>query len=442
MGETLMNLQKQLQKLSEAASALESSQARARLLRLFDDSTFVEIDRLARSGDKPAEVVAGYGTVDGCPVYAFAQDRDVNLGAIGKAQADKICKVLALAAQNGVPVVGIFDSDGAKLGEGIDAMDAIAEILRASNNISGVVPQIVVVAGACVGSAAVIAANADIVIAAKGADYYLNPGDENGTADIVAEDADAAVDKARELITLLPSNNLSMPLSFEMDNAPMLECDSISGVIEAVADSGTAVVLGDGANKTALARVNGTVCGIVAIAEQKLSDSEAARVARFVRMCDGFSLPVVTFVDCEGFASISGAAKLSHAYAEATTAKVTVIAGKAYGSAYIAVAGKSAGADVVLAWPTAVILPLAPEAAIHIFWKDRLQNLTNPVEERKKLAEEFAETEGDAVSAATKGYVTDVIAPSETKSKLTAVLDMLAGKRVSRLPKKHSNIVL
>lgn len=437
-----MNMQNQLQKLSDAVFALEGSQARERLLHLFDESSFVEIDRLVRDGDKPAEAVAGYGTVDGSPVYAFAQDRNVCCGAIGKVQADKICKIYQLAAQNGAPVVGLFDSDGAKLGEGIDAMDAIAEILLASNNVSGVVPQIAVIAGACVGSSSVVASNADIVIAAKDADYYLNPGDKNAEADIAAEDADDAISKARELVAMLPSNNLTVPVAFDFESAVMPSCESISEVINAVSDPNTKFTLGKGENETVFARIGGNVCGIVAVSEDKLSSDDASHLARFVRMCDGFSIPVITFVDCEGFADIQGAAKLSHAYAEATTAKITIITGKAYGSVYIAVAGKSAGADLVLAWPTAVILPLAPETAIHIYWKDRLANMANPTEDRKKLAEEFAQTQGDVLAAAANGFVTDVIAPADTKSKLIAMLDMLSGKRVSRLPKKHSNIVL
>jgi acetyl-CoA carboxylase carboxyltransferase component len=435
-------MQDRLQKLSDAASLLEGSQARARLIRLFDESTFVEIDRLVKDGDKPAEAVAGYGTVEGNPVYAFAQDRDVCCGAIGRSQAAKICKVFELAAQNGAPVVGVYDSDGAKLGEGVDAMDAIAEILLASNNISGVVPQIAVIADACVGSSSVVAANADIVIAAEGCDYYLNPGDENAKADIAAQDADDAIDKARQLITMLPSNNLSSAVAYDFDSSAMPPCESISDVIAAVADGETAVALGSGANQTVLARIGGNVCGMVAIAQEKLSDDEASRVARFVRLCDGFSLPVVTFVDFEGFASLKGAAKLSHAYAEATTAKITVITGRAYGSAYISVAGKASGADIVLAWPTAVILPLAPQTAIHIFWKDRLAKMSDPTEDRKRLAEEYARENGDAIMAAADGTVSDVIPPAETKGRLIALLDMLSGKRVSRLPKKHSNIVL
>lgn len=437
-----MNMQDQLQKLADAVSALEGSKARARLLQLFDEGTFVEIDRLSRDGDKPVEAVAGFGTVDGSPVYAFAQDRDVCCGAIGKAQGAKIRKVFELAAQNGAPVVGVFDSDGAKLGEGVDAMDAIAEILLASNTLSGVVPQIAVVAGACVGSSAIVAATADIVVAAKDADYYLNPGDKSETASITADDADAAIEKARELLRLLPANNLSVPVAYEFDNTAMAACEDIQGVIDAVADEESVVRLGDGACETALARVCGAVCGMVTLAEDKLSCCSSSRVARFVRLCDSFSIPVITFVDAAGFASLKGAAKVSQAYAEATTAKITVLVGKAYGAAYIAVAGKSAGADAVLAWPTAAVLPLAPEAAIHIFWKERLANMGNPTEDRKKLAAEYAETEGSVFAAAADGAVTDVIAPAETKAKLAAMLEMLSSKRVTRLPKKHANIQL
>ncbi|MDD2418599.1 MAG: carboxyl transferase domain-containing protein [Oscillospiraceae bacterium] len=437
-----MDMPKQLQKLTDALSAGQSSQARAMLLQLFDESTFVEIDRLVKDDDKPAEVVVGYGMVDGSPSYAFAQDRNVYNGAIGKVQALKILKIYELAAQNGVPVVGIFDSDGAKLGEGVDAMDAIAEILLASNNISGVVPQIAVITGACVGSSAIIAANADIVVSVKDADYYLNPGDENAEAAVMVEDAHAALNKARDIISMLPSNNLTAPAAYDFDSLDMLSCENIDGVIEAVADNGTAIVLGRGSNQTAFARVGGIVCGMVGLSQEKISREEASRIARFVRLCDGFTLPVITFVDSAGFESLEGAAKLSHAYAEATTAKITVIVGKAYGSAYIAAAGKSAGSDIVLAWPTAVILPLAPIAAIHIFWKDRLGDMTNPTQDREKLAEEFAEEQGDALTAAAKGVVSDVIPPSETKSRIVSTLEMLSGKRVSRLPKKHSNIVL
>ncbi len=191
-----MNMQNQLQKLADAVAAREGSPARERLLQLFDAGTFVEIDRLAADGDKPAEAAAGYGTVDGSPVYAFAQDPSVCNGAVGRAQAAKIRKIYELAAQNGAPVVGIFDSDGAKLGEGIDAMDAIAEILLASNNLSGVVPQIAVLAGPCIGSSSLIAANADVTVAVEGAAYSLNVGDDDAKAAVQADTVEDALLKA------------------------------------------------------------------------------------------------------------------------------------------------------------------------------------------------------------------------------------------------------
>lgn len=439
-----MDMQNQLKKLEDAVASLGGSMARTRLAELFDEGSFVEIDRLAKDGDKPAEAVAGFGMVNGFPVYAFAQDREVCCGAFTKAQAAKIRKVYELAAQNGAPVVGVFDSDGARLGDGIDAMDAIAEILTLSNNLSGVVPQIAVVAGACVGSAALIAANADIVITVKEADYYLiqDEKDGHGGNAVVAEDVSAAMEKAVQLLSLLPSNNLASAPVYEADNDTK-NCDSIENVLDGVADADSMVCLsGDSVCKTVLGRLGGIPCGFVTLAGDAICSCAASRIARFVRLCDSFSMPVVTFVDAAGFKGLKGAAKLSHAFAEATTAKLTVITGRAYGPVYIAAAGKTAGADMVFAWPTAVISSIAPEAAIHILWKDRLAAMANPTEDRQKLAAEYAETECSPLAAAAAGYVSDVIAPADTKAKLAATLEMLSGKRVSRLPKKHSNIQL
>jgi len=419
-----------------------ASSARGMLCRLFDQDTFTEIDRFAMDGDMPCEAVAGFGLVDGNPAYAFAQDHDVCFGAIGKSQSVKIAKIYALAAQNGAPVVGIFDSDGAKLGEKLDAMYAVSSLLSASNNISGVVPQIALIAGSCVGSAAVIAANADLTVSAGAVDYYLNPGDDNAAVDIAAPDLDAALEQVRKLISLLPSNNLSAAPAYDYDTSAGEFNNAIDAVC-AIADTDSSVVLGSGECKTVLARVGGTVCGLVALVGDggKVSCCDTTRVARFVRMCDSFSVPVISFVDAVGFAGLKCAAKISHAYAEAATAKLTVITGQACGAAYIAVAGLAAGADVVLAWPDAVILPMTPEAAVPVLWKEKLAAVTVP-EEREVLFAQYARSEGTAESAAAVGYVTDIVSPAETKTKLVALLDMLAGKRVSRLPKKHSNIVL
>lgn len=432
-----MSMHNQLDNLSEAIVSLGNGEARGRLERLFDEGTFVELDRLAC-----AEVVTGFGMVDGAPVYAFAQDRNVCSGAVGRTQGDKIRRVYELAAQNGAPVVALFDSDGALLGEGLDAMDAIAEILLASNNLSGVVPQIAVVAGACVGSPAMIAANADLTIYVEGADYYLRGDDASAAPAVTVADISAALDTVRNLLSLLPSNNLTAAVAYDFDSAAMPDCAEIGGVLNAVADAGSLIRLYEGSCETALARVGGTACGLITLAGDEIDCADASKVARFVRFCDGFSLPLLTFVDAAGFRCLKGAAKVSHAYAEATTAKATVIVGRAFGSVYIAAAGKSAGADVVLAWPSAVISPLTPETAVHILWKDRLAGMENPTADRVRLAEEYARTEASPLAAAKGGFVTDVITPDETRARLIALLEILAGKRVSRLPKKHSNIQL
>ncbi len=416
----------------------QASEALARLEQFYDQGTFVEIDRLMQDGDSPVPVVCGYGLVNEAPVYAFAQDRTVMNGAVGKAQAAKIKSVYRQAAQNGAPVVGLFDSDGARLGEGLDAMDAIAEILSAANDLSGVVPQLAVVLGACVGSSALIASAADVVIAAKDADFYLNVGDESSRADITAEDAAAAIAKARDLLNYLPSNNLATAPLFETVNAAAVSGDDAAAVL---ADAGSLLPLYED-EVAAFARIDGAPCGIVTLKGEPLSCCAASRAARFVRLCDSFSLPVITVVDAAGFKGLKCASKITQAYAEATTAKITLITGKAYGAVYIALAGKTAGADVVLAWPDASIAPLAPETAIHIVWKDRLADMTDPAKDREALAEEYRKTCCNAELAAAQGAVTDVVAPEETRARVAAFLEMLAGKRVSKFPKKHANIRL
>ena len=418
----------------------QASEARKRLEQFFDAGTFVEVDRLMRDGENDVAVVCGYGLVNDAPVYAFAQDKSVSAGAVGKAQAVKIKNVYHLAAQNGAPVVGVFDSDGARLTEGLDAMDAIAEIMAAANELSGVVPQIAVVAGACVGSSALIASAADVVIAVEDADYYLNVGDENAKADVVAATADEAMEKARVLLGYLPANNLSAAPVYEVQESALAACASSKEAAAYIADADSLFTLYND-EVAALARVNGAVCGIVTLAGDTVSCCAAARAARFVRFCDSFSLPILTVVDAESFACLKGAARVCQAYTEATTAKVTLLTGKAYG-VYIAVAGKAAGADAVLAWQEASVSPLKPETAIHVLWKDRLAEMADPKTDRAALAEEYRTTCCNAQLAAEQGAVTDVIAPEQTRTVVSAFFDMLAGKRVSKLPKKHANIRL
>ncbi len=416
----------------------QASEALGRLEQLFDAGTFVEIDRLMQDGDNPVPVVCGYGLVNESPAYAFAQDRTVCNGAVGKAHAAKIKTVYRLAAQNGAPIVGLFDSDGARLGEGIDAMDAIADILASANDLSGVVPQVAVVLGACVGSSALIASAADIVIAAKDADFYLNVGDDNSKADVQAETVENAIQKARELIAYLPANNLAVAPLFETVNAAAVSGDD---AVALLADAGSVFTLYDD-EVAALARIDGAACGIITLKGEPLCCCAASRAARFMRFCDSFSLPVITVVDAAGFKGLKCASKLTQAYAEATTAKITLITGKAYGPIYIAVAGKLAGADATLAWPDASIAPLAPETAIHIVWKEKLAEMKDPATDRAALAEEYRKTCCNAELAAQQGAVTDIVTPETTRERVAALLEMLSGKRVSKLPKKHANIRL
>lgn len=432
-----MSMQDQMERLAKAAARAEESEARRALSALFDDGVFTEIDRFV-GGDAPAAAIAGYGTVDGSPVYAFAQDHAVCCGAITADQAAKIVRVYELAAQNGAPVVGVFNSDGAKLEEGLSAMDAIASILKASSDISGVVPQVAVVAGSCVGSASLIAAAADVVIAVDGAAYRLNVGDEDAKPQIAATDVVDAMEKARMLLGYLPSNNLEAVPAYEPDLAVKTISGETDQVAAEVADEGSLLNLCEDGS-IALARVGGGVCGLVTLAADRIGCCAASRAARFVRLCDCFSIPVITFVDAAAFATLKGAAKLSQAYIEATAPKISVITGKAYGAVYIAVAGKTVGSDAVLAWPTAAISPLAPETAVQLLWTDRLAAMTDPDKERDALAAEYAETECSPMSAAAGGFVTDVVAPQETKERLIAFLEMLASKRVSKLPRKHAN---
>ena len=406
----------------------EKLSARERLEALFDADTFVETDRLLTD----AGVVTGFGYVDGTPTYAFSQDREVIGGAVGCEQALKISRTYELAAQNGAPLVGVFDSDGARLGEGTDAMDAIALILRRSQDLSGVVPQIAVVAGACVGSAALIAASADLVIAAEDADYYLAPGDGKGRADLTVCCDKKAMAVARQILSYLPQNNLAAPTLFEGEDPA--EAADPAGM---TADGGSLLTLSD---RLAFARVDGAPVGLVTLKEDKIG--AAGQVARFVRLCDSFSLPVITFLDAAGFETLADGAKLSQAYAEVTAPKITVITGRAYGPVYIALAGKNAGADAVLAWPGTVISPLAPETAVELLWQDKLKAMTDPLHDRPALAAEYAATQCDPATAAAKGILTDLTEPAATRQALIGYLNMLAGKRVTHLPRKHANLQL
>ncbi len=441
--------------LREMRGAAENTAGYRRIVSLFDKGSFNEIDAYARSGDGPAEAVAGCGTVNGCPACAFSQNPDVSRGAMSKAQASKIKKTCQLALKAGVPLVGIYDSVGGRLDEGADMLAACGEILLAANSLSGVVPQIALVLGPCVGTAAMVAAGADLVVmsdkgeltvSTRGGDGSPAEAEKLGVCQIAAESEDAALRAVRGLLSALPSNNVAGAPLFDAappkkqtaPGTPMRE------IVASVCDGGEFLELGakfGGSAVTGFAHIGGTAAGVCALTGV-LGPDACSKAARFVRFCDAFSLPVVTFVDAERFETLREASKLSGAYSEATTAKIAAVTGSAYGPVYIAAVGRGANADYSFAWPDAVVSAVAPETGAVLLWNDRLKGSSDPVADRKKLIEEYRATRAGAAEAAAGGLIEDLVEPSETRGKLLACLEMLSGKRVATLPKKHADIQL
>ncbi len=441
--------------------------ARERLSVLFDEGSFTELDAFVDGG-----VVTGYGYIEGVLAYAFSQDVLVKSGAVGRAHAAKVKKVYELAETNGAPVIGIFDSNGADMAQGGDALAAYGQMLRCANRLSGVVPQISVIAGVCGATAALIAAAADFVVMSKDAQFFLTPpfvaqadgavegagSAENaakaGVASFLCDDAIQASIKAREIVRMLPQNNLSPVPVFEFEDVPQ-EIDALSAdaLVRSVADAGSVTEAGEGFGDcayTALGTLSGSTVGFISTARAKgcLSSDDMVKIARFVRTCDAFGIPVVTFVDSEGFAGsaqdelcgeIRQASKLAHAYAEATCPKISVVTGQACGGVFVALAGTNANADLTLAWDGAVISPMPPDGAVEFMWHDRLKGCEDLSKARQALVDEYKATEASAVKAASAGCVDSVIEPQETRAALVQAVLMLENKRSSRLPKKHSN---
>ena len=448
------------------AKAEADSAARTRLTYLFDEGTFTELDPFVTSGSDLSGVITAYGYVEGNPVYAFSQDINVKKGALTEAQAKKIVKIYDLAAKTGVPVVGIYDSFGADLSNGCKALNSYGELLMWMSNLSGFVPQSSVVAGTCAGTAAMLAESADFVIASEDSELFAasnsdiknsaeNAG-KNGTAAIVAKDDKEAVEAAKNILLKLPQNNLSpVPMyEFELSEA-VFGTDAVSQA-ESVCDEGSVIELSADFGKvsyTALGSIGGATVGIAATNKttDKLNSDDCTKIARFVRICDSYAIPVITLVDTEGFEAnteteVSGAVrdmtKLAHAYAEATTIKISVVTGNAYGPAFLALAGKGANADLVYALENAVISPLAPVTAVEFLEHDQLKGADDLTSARNALADKYAREKANAAIAAQNGCVDNVIASSQLRDTLVNSIEIMAGKRISRLPKKHSNIQL
>lgn len=454
-------------KLAEIKNNLTtSSSARNRLTYLFDEGTFTELDVFSKQGELSSGVITAYGYVDGSPVYAFSQDISVNNGALGENHAKKIKKVYDLAAKTGVPVVGIYDSFGAVISDGIKALSAYGELLMWTSNLSGVVPQISVVAGTCASCSAMLAASADFVVMAKNAELFITPNSKSavssyaensakcGTAHIVCDDDKSSVEMARALITKLPMNNITAAPMFEFEAPSYSASTDAASLVASVADEGSILELSEKfgtASYTALASMGGSTIGFAATnkADAKLTADDCSKLSRFVRTCDAFGIPVITLVDTEGFdlsddteksGSLRDMTKLANSYAEATTAKISVIVKKAYGPAYIALAGKAANADVTFAYPDAAISALAPETAVEFLMHDELKGAADVNAKRKELADKYCAEEASAFKAAEDNCIDDIINPADTRTALLNALDMLSGKRISRLPKKHSNM--
>ena len=459
--------------------------ARERIDRLLDPNSFVETDVLVSRQDDYAGVVTGYGTVNSRPVYVFAQDFTVHGGAMGVQQASKILKILDLAQKTGAPVLCLCDSAGVRLDEGAEAMSAYAKIYTAMAKLSGVCPMIALILGPAVGGAALISQLCDFSIMAENCGELMvygpqvmsaisgKPVDEKngggaavmaaqGGVSLTAADDAAALALARQLLAYLPGCNLEDADVIDSDdlNREIGDTDpsDAAALMAEIADEGSYIELQSGYGKalrTALARIGGNAVGLVvsdaAEEEGMLTAEAAAKAARFVRFCDAYSLPVVSLVNSKGVAVPSvgrqtwlmkSVAQLLFAYAEATTAKISVVTGNAIGQSYVALAGK-ANADIAYAWPGAVISALTPEAAVPVLYQEELKaDTASPLETRQKLENAFARDVADGIAAAQAGMVDDVIDPAQTRKYIIAALEMLLSKRDSNPPKKHGNLPL
>lgn len=438
-------------------------QARTRLSYLFDDGKYTEINSYAKENDCLTGVVTAYGYVNGNAVYAFSQDKSINNGAVGPAHAAKIAKLYSLAAKTGTPVIGIHDSNGAFVNGTAESLTAYGELINAASVISGVVPQISVVAGTCAGSAALFACSSDFIIMTKDAEFFMTPAftkensgsasdaAANGIAAAVCDDDKAAIEKAKELINLMPVNNLAPLPMFEYNEPETAVSADFNSLINGVCDAESIIELYaefGKASYTALATVNGATVGIAATnkTSDKLTDADCSKLSRFIRTCDAFAVPVITFVDTEGFdaadaiSGVKSMTQLANCYAEATTAKISVITGKAVGPAFIALAGKDISSDFTYIWESACVSPLAPLSAVEFLWHDKLKGAADVNAKRNELAEEYKATLASAESAAASGAVDEIISASSTREAIISTLDILSSKRITKLPKKHNNI--
>jgi acetyl-CoA carboxylase carboxyltransferase component len=480
--------------------------ARERLDLLLDKGSFRELDAFVvhRTTDFDLDqqkylsdsVITGWGTIDGRLVYAFSQDFTVFGGSLGEVHSEKICKIMDLALKNGAPVIGLKDSGGARIQEGVVSLGGYADIFLRNTLMSGVVPQVSIIMGPCAGGAVYSPALTDFVIMVRKSSYMFITGpevvkavthedvsfEELGGADVhtevsgvshLAADTEAdALYLLRKLLSYLPQNNLEDPPFLPTEDDPLRADEALDNivpvdsnkpydvkeVIHRVVDDGQFFELQEAyaANIViGFARLGGHSVGIVAnqpaVLAGVLDIKASEKAARFVRFCDAFNLPLLTLVDVPGFLPgtdqehdgiIRSGAKLVYAYCEATVPKLTVVTRKAYGGAYIVMSSKHIRGDVNLAWPTAEIAVMGPDGAVNIAFRKELAQAEDPDARRAELIRDYREKFANPYVAASRGYIDDVIEPHDTRPRLINALEMLANKRDSNPPKKHGCIPL
>ncbi len=475
--------------------------ARERIQDLLDPETFVEVDKFVthRATDFGMDknrimgdgLVAGYGKIDGRLVYVFAQDFTVFGGTLSRANADKIIKVMDLALKMGAPVIGLNDSGGARIQEGVESLAGYADIFYRNTIVSGVIPQISAVLGPCAGGAVYSPAITDFILMVKNTSFMFVTGPEviktvtheevtmedlggamthnskSGVAHFLAENDEQAMMMVRELLSFIPSNNMEDPpvkpctddihrederLQTIVPDDPNKPYD-IKEIINTVVDEhnffevmpyfAQNIIIG-------FARFGGRPVGIVANQPANLAGvldiNSSTKGARFVRFCDAFNIPLITFVDVPGFLPgtaqefggiIKHGAKLLYAFAEATVPKITIITRKAYGGAYDVMSSKHIGADVNFAYPTAEIAVMGPAGAVNIIFKDKLSE-----QDKQQAVEDYKKTFASPYKAAALGYIDEIIFPKQTRFKIIQALDMTQNKAKSHPAKKHGNIPL
>ena len=480
--------------------------ARERLDLLLDEGSFQEMGmfvtpRAAAFGnDKQTYygdgVVTGYGTVNGRLVYVYSQDFTVFGGSLGEAHAEKIVRLLDHAMKNGAPVIGLNDSGGARIQEGVVSLGGYADIFLRNTMASGVVPQISAIMGPCAGGAVYSPALTDFIFMVKDTSYMFVTGpdvvkavthedvtfeqlggamvhnEKSGVAHFATENEEHCISLIRRLLTYLPQNNMEEPPFLQPTDDPLRADEALDSIIpdqsskpydmkeiiHRVVDDAEFLEVHEHYAQNIIvgfARLNGRVVGLVAqqpmVLAGVLDINASVKSARFVRFCDCFNIPIVTFEDVPGFlpgireehgGTIRHGAKLLYAYCEATVPKITVITRKAYGGAYDVMNSKHIRGDLNYAWPNSEIAVMGPDGAVNIIYREEIAKAVDPAAVRQKLAQEYRDHFSNPYVAAGRGFVDDVIEPHQTRAKLIAGLEMLQNKRDTNPPKKHGNLPL